>query len=52
MIVISADTREEQAERLLAAGARAYLTKPVEIAKLMELARADQADAEQGAKPL
>jgi len=52
VIVISADTREEQAERLLAAGARAYLTKPVEIAKLMELARADQADAEQGAKPL
>ena len=52
VIVISADTREEQAERLLAAGARAYLTKPVEIGKLMELARADTAGAEHGAKPL
>jgi CheY-like chemotaxis protein len=38
VIVISADTRKEQQERLMAAGARAYLTKPVEISRLMELA--------------
>ena len=49
VIVISADTREEQAERLLAAGASAYLTKPVEINRLMELALVDPAGAERSA---
>lgn len=35
--VISADASSGQVERLLAAGARAYLTKPLEIRKLVEL---------------
>ncbi len=37
VIVVSAATTEGQAQRLLAAGAAAYLTKPVEVARLLEL---------------
>jgi CheY-like chemotaxis protein len=35
VVVISADATEHQKERLLQLGARAYLTKPFEISKLM-----------------
>ncbi len=38
VIVVSAAATERQAERLLAAGAAAYLSKPVEIPRLLELA--------------
>ncbi|MGH2375335.1 MAG: response regulator, partial [bacterium] len=37
VVVTSADATPGQIERLLAAGARAYLTKPLEVKKLFEL---------------
>ena len=35
--MISADATPRQLERLLAAGARAYLTKPIDVPRLLEL---------------
>ncbi|MGQ0549628.1 MAG: ATP-binding protein [Armatimonadota bacterium] len=37
VVVVSADATPGQIERVLAAGARAYLTKPLEVKKLLEL---------------
>jgi signal transduction histidine kinase/ActR/RegA family two-component response regulator len=37
VVVISADATPGQIQRLLAAGARDYLTKPIDVARLMEL---------------
>jgi CheY-like chemotaxis protein len=37
VVVISADATHRQAERLTAAGARAYLTKPIDIRQLRGL---------------
>jgi signal transduction histidine kinase/ActR/RegA family two-component response regulator len=37
VIVISADAMQTQIDRLLAAGARAYLTKPFDLAKFLEV---------------
>ena len=35
VVVVSADATPRQAERLLALGATAYLTKPVDVAQLL-----------------
>jgi len=37
VVVISADATPKQIERLLGAGARAYLTKPLDVRKLLAL---------------
>lgn len=37
VVVISADATQGQIERLLAAGARGYLTKPLDVRKLLSL---------------
>jgi CheY-like chemotaxis protein len=37
VIVISADATRDHVEKLLAAGARAYLTKPLDIRELLEV---------------
>jgi len=37
VVVISADAMQGQIERLLGAGARAYLTKPIDVAKFLEV---------------
>jgi CheY-like chemotaxis protein len=37
VVVISADATPKQIERLLGAGARAYLTKPVDVRRLLAL---------------
>jgi CheY-like chemotaxis protein len=37
VIILSADAMPGQVDRLLAAGARAYLTKPVDVLKLLAL---------------
>ena len=37
VVVLSADATREQIERLLAAGARAYLTKPLDVRQLLAL---------------
>jgi CheY-like chemotaxis protein len=37
VIVISADATQGQIQRLRAAGARDYLTKPLDIAKLLKI---------------
>jgi CheY-like chemotaxis protein len=37
VIAITADARKHQRERLLAAGAEAYLTKPITISRLLDL---------------
>jgi CheY-like chemotaxis protein len=36
-VVISADATPGQVQRLLAAGARDYLTKPIDVVRLMDL---------------
>ncbi len=37
MVILSADATPGQVERLLAAGAEAYLTKPLDIRQLLAL---------------
>jgi PAS domain S-box-containing protein len=37
VVVLTADATPEQARRLIAAGATAYLTKPIEVARLLRL---------------
>lgn len=37
VIVISADAMQSQVDRLLASGARAYLTKPLDVAKFLQV---------------
>ena len=39
VIVVSADATPGQIERLLAAGARAYLTKPLDVREFLQLVR-------------
>jgi CheY-like chemotaxis protein len=39
VIVVSADAMAGQAERLLAAGAERYITKPLDVPKLLEAIR-------------
>ncbi len=52
VIVVSAATTEGQADRLLAAGATAYLPKPVEIPRLLELTFEVGAEREWEPRPL
>jgi CheY-like chemotaxis protein len=51
VVVVSADATDRQMRRLLAAGARAYLTKPIDVAHFLrivgELLPASQADADE-----
>jgi signal transduction histidine kinase/CheY-like chemotaxis protein len=44
VIIVSADATPGQVSRLLAAGARAYLTKPIDIAELLSLLDATLSD--------
>jgi CheY-like chemotaxis protein len=37
VVIVSADATEGQAERLLAAGAAAYITKPIDVPRLLEV---------------
>jgi CheY-like chemotaxis protein len=37
VVVVSADATEHQVQRLLAEGARAYLTKPLDVRRLLEV---------------
>jgi signal transduction histidine kinase/ActR/RegA family two-component response regulator len=37
VVVISADAMQSQVDRLLASGARAYLTKPIDVARFLEV---------------
>ena len=37
VVVISADAMQGQVDRLLAAGARAYLTKPLDVRRFLEV---------------
>jgi PAS domain S-box-containing protein len=37
VVILSADATHDQPDRLIAAGARTYLTKPIEITKLLEV---------------
>jgi CheY-like chemotaxis protein len=37
VVVISADATPSQIERLLAAGARDYLTKPIDVKRLLQV---------------
>ena len=37
MVVISADATSRQIEKLMNAGARAYLTKPVDVSELLRV---------------
>jgi CheY-like chemotaxis protein len=39
VVVISADATQGQIDRLLAQGARAYLTKPLDVPRFLELVR-------------
>ena len=45
VIVLTADATERQHERLLAAGATAYLTKPIDVRQLLELVDRTLTDA-------
>ncbi len=52
-VVVSADATSPQVERLIKAGARSYLTKPINVPMLMQtLARYLQSSAETHAEPL
>jgi CheY-like chemotaxis protein len=37
VVVVSADATQRQIQRLLSAGATAYLTKPIDVAELLRL---------------
>ena len=37
MVILSADATPGQIERLVAAGARAYLTKPIDVTQVLTL---------------
>jgi CheY-like chemotaxis protein len=37
VVIVSADATEGQIERMLAAGARDYLTKPIDVAALLDV---------------
>jgi signal transduction histidine kinase/CheY-like chemotaxis protein len=49
VVILSADARASQIERLLAQGARAFLTKPLDVKELLTLLDAMSAEREQAA---
>jgi CheY-like chemotaxis protein len=48
VVVVSADATPRQVERLLAAGARSYLTKPLDVPRLLQVVDESLADAPGG----